>query len=172
MNDRQRIFVAEYAKDMNATQAAIRAGYSPKTAYSIGQRLLRKDEVRATVDARLKEVAEMAGLSAEMVLASIVRELTFDPARCFNDDGSLKPIHEMDPDTRRALNSVETVQVGSPDAPVFIRKVKWATPNAAREQAMKYLGMFEMDNKQNTDPVRDLILSIQGTCIMPKRLIG
>ena len=68
----------------------------------------------------------------------------------------------MDPDTRKVLSSVETVQVGSPEAPVFIRKVKWNTPSQAREQAMKHLGMFERDNKQQIDPLRALIKAIQG----------
>ena len=46
MTDKQRIFIAEYAKDFNATASAIRAGYSPKTAYSIGQELLKKPEIQ------------------------------------------------------------------------------------------------------------------------------
>ena len=44
MNDRQKRFVEEYLVDFNATQAAIRAGYSPKTAYSIGNENLKKPE--------------------------------------------------------------------------------------------------------------------------------
>ncbi|MDD5387885.1 MAG: terminase small subunit [Gallionellaceae bacterium] len=165
MNDRQRIFVAEYVRDQNATQAAIRAGYSPRTAYSIGERLLRNAQIRAAVDARLQEAAEKAGLSVELVLASIVRELSFDPADIFNVDGSIKPLHEMYPDTRKALNSVETVQVGSPDAPVFIRKVKWNQPNAAREQAMKHLGMFLQDNRQKP---AEVIREIRLVALQPK----
>lgn len=46
MTDKQRIFIAEYAKDFNATKAAIRSGYSAKTAYSIGQELLKKPEIQ------------------------------------------------------------------------------------------------------------------------------
>ena len=42
-------FISEYTKDFNATQAAIRAGYSPKTAYSIGQELLKKPEIMAAM---------------------------------------------------------------------------------------------------------------------------
>jgi len=42
-------FISEYTKDFNATQAAIRAGYSPKTAYSIGQELLKKPEIQAAM---------------------------------------------------------------------------------------------------------------------------
>lgn len=49
MNDKQRRFVQEYLVDLNATQAAIRAGYSAKTAYSQGQRLLKHVEVAAAI---------------------------------------------------------------------------------------------------------------------------
>lgn len=49
MTEKQVKFISEYTKDFNATQAAIRAGYSPKTAYSIGQRLLKNVEVQAAM---------------------------------------------------------------------------------------------------------------------------
>ena len=55
MTHKQSIFIAEYLKDMNATQAAIRAGYSPKTAYSIGQRLLKNVEVSQAINSAMKE---------------------------------------------------------------------------------------------------------------------
>ena len=56
LNDRQGLFVSEYIKDMNATQAAIRAGYSKKTAYSQGQRLLKNVEIKKAVDDLLLQV--------------------------------------------------------------------------------------------------------------------
>ena len=56
LNDRQGLFVSEYIKDMNATQAAIRAGYSKKTAYSQGQRLLKNVEIKKAVDVLLLQV--------------------------------------------------------------------------------------------------------------------
>ena len=46
LNDRQQLFVTEYVKDMNATKAAERAGYSKRTAYSQGQRLLKNVEIK------------------------------------------------------------------------------------------------------------------------------
>ena len=55
MNDRQKIFVAKYLLCMNATQAAINAGYSPRTAYSQGQRLLKHVEVKAAIDNAMTE---------------------------------------------------------------------------------------------------------------------
>ena len=50
MTDKQSIFVQEYLKDLNATQAAIRAGYSAHTAYSIGQENLNKPEIKQAID--------------------------------------------------------------------------------------------------------------------------
>lgn len=49
MNSRQKLFVTEYLVDFNATQAAIRAGYSEKTSYSQGQRLLKNVEVKNAI---------------------------------------------------------------------------------------------------------------------------
>lgn len=53
LTNRQRVFIDEYLRDFNATQAAIRAGYSEKTAYSIGSENLKKPEVKAEIDERL-----------------------------------------------------------------------------------------------------------------------
>ena len=55
LNDKQQRFCDEYLIDLNATQAAIRSGYSKKTAYSQGQRLLKHDEVKAYIEARMAE---------------------------------------------------------------------------------------------------------------------
>ncbi len=56
MNDRQKAFVTEYIIDFNATQAAIRAGYSERTAYSQGQRLLKNVEVANAIDELRKRI--------------------------------------------------------------------------------------------------------------------
>jgi len=162
MNHKQQAFVAEYLIDKNATQAAIRAGYSKKSAEWIGPQLLGKIHVKAAVDAGLAKHADKAGLSAELVFASLARELRFDPADLYDELGNIKPIHEMSADARKCLVGMETVQAGNTDAPVMVQKVRWVNASQAREQAMKHLGMFEVDNKQKTDPISELIKSIQG----------
>lgn len=53
---KQQVFVAEYLKTWNASEAARRAGYSEKTAYAIGSELLRKPEIKALVDATLQQI--------------------------------------------------------------------------------------------------------------------
>ena len=52
LNEKQKRFVLEYLIDLNATQAAIRAGYSKKTAYSMGQQNLKKLEIQKAIQAK------------------------------------------------------------------------------------------------------------------------
>ena len=71
MTDKQQAFIREYLIDFNITQAAIRAGYSAKTAYSIGQKLLKNAEVSKAVDMAMNERKERTELSADYVLKNL-----------------------------------------------------------------------------------------------------
>ena len=75
LNARQTAFVQEYLIDKNATQAAIRAGYSKRTAKSQGQRLLTHVDIDRLVTNELAKMSEDAGISAEAVIATIKRLL-------------------------------------------------------------------------------------------------
>lgn len=72
LNDRQRVFIAEYTRDFNATRAAKAAGYSDKTAYSYGQQLLKNLEVEAAIRARVEELT-MPLDEVKLRLADIAR---------------------------------------------------------------------------------------------------
>lgn len=71
MNEKQRAFAVEYVKDRNATQAAIRAGYSEKTAYSKGNQLLKIIEVKALI----QELDDAAAARAAVTVDKIVNRL-------------------------------------------------------------------------------------------------
>lgn len=58
LNERQKKFVREYIKTNNATQSALSAGYSKKTAYSIGQENLKKPEIAEAIEKQLKKNVE------------------------------------------------------------------------------------------------------------------
>lgn len=75
MNAKQSRFVEEYLKDQNATQAAIRAGYSKANAESIGSRLSRNVEVAAAISQGLVKVAVEVRKSTKLTKARVVREL-------------------------------------------------------------------------------------------------
>lgn len=68
LNERQKRFCDEYLIDLDATNAAIRAGYSKKTAYSIGSENLKKPELRKYIDERLEMHKEKAIADQEEVL--------------------------------------------------------------------------------------------------------
>lgn len=72
MTPKQEAFAREYAIDKNATQAAIRAGYSAKTAHSAGPRLLENVEVRATIERTLASSAERVELTVASVSAKLL----------------------------------------------------------------------------------------------------
>ena len=68
---KQQRFIEEYPVDLNATRAAVRAGYSPKTAFVIGYENLQKHLIRAAVRRKLEESARKAGITADMVLREL-----------------------------------------------------------------------------------------------------
>ncbi len=76
MNERRKKFADEYLIDCNATQAAIRAGYSKKTAYSQGERLLKNVEVQNYISETMKQLADEKIATADEViqyLTSVLR---------------------------------------------------------------------------------------------------
>jgi phage terminase small subunit len=158
---RRKIFIEAYITNGgNATAAAIEAGYSKKTARQQAARLLTDVDISRQIASRAEKIARKYELNTELVTKSIVQELTFDPVKLYDKDGQLKAISDLDEDTRMALASVEFEQHGSLDAPVFVRKIKWAARSQAREQAMKHLGMFERDNDQRKQNVTFVVPTV------------
>lgn len=74
LTDKQRRFVEEYLVDLNATQAAIRAGFSEKSASEQGYQLLHKTSVARAIAERQIERAERMAVSQDMVVAGLLRE--------------------------------------------------------------------------------------------------
>ena len=72
LSPKQERFAREYLVDLNATQAAIRAGYSPKTAYSMGQRLLKNVEVQKAVQSAMDERSKRTEVNADYVLTNLL----------------------------------------------------------------------------------------------------
>ena len=86
--------MAEYLVDLNATQAAIRAGYSAKTAQEQSSRLLSNVIVEAAIAKAQAKRAEKTGINAEWVLTRLASEATADLADLYDANGAIKPIHD------------------------------------------------------------------------------
>lgn len=155
-DQRRTLFVEAYiANGQNGTQAAISAGYSPKTAHAQACRLLKRAEILAAIKARLDAGLTAASLTTDRVLQELSRIALFDPRKLFHEDGSMKQLRELDDDTAAALASVElavTKGAGSNGKPSLLDdgtlKFRFTDKNAALEKAMKYHGLFDKDNRQ------------------------
>lgn len=121
LTDKQEIFVKEYIVDLNATQAAIRAGYSPKTATEQGSRMLTNVKVRARIDELKAKRAEKLNLDADWVL----RRLQSISDRCM----TAEPVIEWDPEAK-AMKETGEYKFDSTGA------------NKSTELIGKHLGMF------------------------------
>ena len=94
MTPKQQRFVEEFLIDLNATQAAIRAGYSKKTADQQACRLLTNVKVKAVLAVAQAERAERTKIDADWVLARLAAEADADLADLYDENGGLKPITE------------------------------------------------------------------------------
>lgn len=155
-DSRRKAFIEAYLTNGgNASQAAVAAGFSEKTAGAAGSRLLKHVDVSTAIQQRRAVLAEKYELTTESVIRSLAQAVHFDPRKMFREDGTMKPIHELDDDTAAALAGFEvTEEKGGGDdrgkVIGFTKKVKWLDKNTAREQAMKHLGLYLEDNKQKS----------------------
>jgi phage terminase small subunit len=107
--DRKRAkFVGAYCTTLNATQAAIAAGYSAKTARVQGSRLLLNAAIQRAIREKLDGIAERADLTAERVTRELVRVGFSDLRKLVDTEGNLKGIHELSEDEQAQIASVET----------------------------------------------------------------
>jgi phage terminase small subunit len=168
----QRLFVAEYLKDRNGTQAASRAGYAEVGAAVQANRLLSNANVQQEIEAFVMKIEQKVGLSVERTLLEVARLAYFDPRKLLNADGSPKPVQDLDDDTAAGIAGLEVLDQyeGSGNERVFtgqLKKYKIADKNAALEKAMKHLGLYERDNEQKTNPLTDLLKAIGGKSALP-----
>jgi phage terminase small subunit len=109
LNVRQQAFVLEYLLDLNAAQAARRAGY--KKAAVRGPALLKMPAVRAALKMLQYEREMRVKASADDVLRELTRIALSDVGQAFDENGALRPMHEIPEDTRRAMSSVDVQEL-------------------------------------------------------------
>lgn len=110
MTPKHALFVAEYLKDLNATQAAIRSGYSKKTARQQASDLLTNPAIETAIQAGLAKRLQKAELTADRVLEEMRRLAFADIRRLFDEHGDLKPLHTLSAEDAAAIASIEVVK--------------------------------------------------------------
>lgn len=153
INVKQRVFVDEYIVDLNATQAAIRAGYSAKTASQIGERLLRKVEIKQALTERMKDREQRTEITQDKVLAELAKIGFADIRKLVKwgegiavadpESGAIEIVNgisligsdQIDDATAASISEVSQTNQGL--------KVKMHDKRAALVDIGKHLGMFK-----------------------------
>ena len=91
---KQARFVEEYLIDLNATQAAIRAGYSQRTARQVGAENLTKPVIASAISAAQSARSKRVNVNADWVLSRLTEEATADLADILDDAGAIRPVKE------------------------------------------------------------------------------
>lgn len=153
LTGKQKRFADEYLVDLNATQAAIRAGYSQRTAYSIGDENLRKPEIKTYIQKRQKQLQEKTGITQERVLAEL-EKIGFSRITDYLEYKTVQRVIEYkdgEPviDWAMMVSAIDSANVdGSPIQEVSVSKdgtfkFKLYSKVDALEKLGRYLGLFD-----------------------------
>jgi len=150
LTNKQARFVEEYMVDLNATQAAIRAGYSAKTAADIGRQALRKTPVALAIAERQRAISERTGVTAERVIEELAK-IGFanmqDYMRANADGDPYLDFSNLTRDQAAALAevTVEDFKDGRGEDARDVRRVKFKLHDkrAALVDLGKHLGLFK-----------------------------
>lgn len=152
LTDQNKRFGEEYIIDLHITNAAIRAKYSKKTAYSIGQRLLKNVEMQEYIQKLMKERSERTQITADMVLKELA---TFGFANIqsyikHSQDGLIifKSIDDVPEEAARAIEAIKVVDNGNKGSVEF----KLHSKSRGLELIGRHLGMF-LDKTEHSGKV-------------------
>lgn len=146
-NPNHERFCLEYVKDTNATQAAIRAGYSVNAARQQGSRLLANVAIQRRVAELQDGIEKRAMVDADWVIGELVKIAKADIRKFYNLDGTLKNITELDDECAAALSGAEAVELG--DSGAMLRKIKRWDRTKVLELLGKHFGLWPQKVEHN-----------------------
>lgn len=153
MTKKQKLFVEEYLIDLNATQAAIRAGYSPDTAGSIGGENLKKPEISAAIAKAMAERSRRTGINQDRILQEIAKLALVN----IDDVVDLETGEIKESATKEDLACIQSIKI-KPTEFGTEREIKFYDKKGSLEMAGKHLGMFK--DKLELEADMDLNITI------------
>jgi len=159
MTAKQQKFVDEYCKTLNATDAAIKAGYSKRSPMERGYELRQKPSVKKAIEKRLNKLSKKAEIAQERIveeLACVATANMVDAVR-MNPDGSIeyKPLEEWPDNLRRAVHEIQMIQLS--DGNGLSMKVKLIDKTKALTALAKIKGMMIEKHQHQVDLNVDLV---------------
>ena len=126
LTPKQEMFCREYLIDLNATQAAIRAGYSENTANRIATENMSKPVIKNYIEHLKVKRQETLDVDATYVLKRLIDIDQMDARDILNDDGSVKPIFDWPDVWRQSISGVDLMEISnSENVAATLKKIKW-----------------------------------------------
>ena len=149
---KQMAFVDEYLIDLNATQAAIRAGYSKNTAKEVGYENLTKPHIQEALSERKRERSKNTKIGPEYVLNALVEQHQMDVADILDDNGSVLAVREWPRIWRQNISAIDVAelsQAGNDQEKLqtIIKKIKWPDKTKVLEILGKHVDVQAFKDK-------------------------
>ena len=157
LTTKQKCFIEEYLLDLNATQAAIRAGYSARNADKISSELMGKTRVSEAIKEKMAERSRRTGINQDRVIQELARVAFVNPQNVIDTEtGKIKP--EASEDDLACIQSVKVKKTETARTTTVEREVKLADKMKALELLGKHLGMYT--DKIDLDADMDLNITV------------
>lgn len=150
LTGKQELFCKEYIISKNATQAAIKAGYSPKTSHVMGPENLEKPKIKKRLAELLKPINDQLDFGAQEVLSELKKLATSNLLDFFDNNGFLKPLSEITRDQMACVSAVD-MELFTPKEPgerlhiSQAKKLKFWNKLKALELYGSHLSLFKDD---------------------------
>ncbi len=155
VTEKQKRFVEEYLIDLNATQAAIRAGYKGKNQDNIGSELLGKTCIREAINRQIAKRSKRTGVTQDRVINELAKIAFLDMTQVVDGYGQIKA--DATPEDRACIESIKYKSSSSDQGESVEREVKVASKLKALELLGKHLGMFS--DKLNIEGAVPIVIS-------------
>ena len=153
LSPKQEIFCKEYLIDLNATQAAIRAGYSKKTANEQASRMLANVNISNRISGLMKQRSDEVGITSEQVLSELA-SLSFWSIQDFIGEGnSILDISKISREKSKPVVGIKRTEKIMGSVTIIETELKMVNKHGALVDIGRHLGLFEKDNSQKKTDV-------------------
>lgn len=155
--NRQDLFVEEYLVDLNATQAAIRAGYSPNTANEQGSRLLANVKVKSKIDRAMAERSKRTGINQDRVIEELAKLALVNVADVI-DVNTATVLENAKPEDLACIQSVKVKKTTKGKNVIEEREIRFYDKKGSLELLGKHLGLFKDKLEVETDMDLNIVI--------------
>jgi len=168
MTTKQKIFIEAYlANGYNGSRAALKAGYSEKTAREIARENLTKPDIKEEIQNRVTEELKSIGVNTKAVIEQVANLAFSDIRKLFDKNGNFKSIEKIDKRTAVAISGIKfTTKRSKQGEYEDVTDIRFSDKKGALETLCKHLGLFhdknQIDPEENKINITVSLLSVEN----------